>query len=522
MSAETSPRAAQPEAAGLWRADKKRLLMLLLGLIVGVEFLENGMFVFAASHIVGAIDAAPREFAQVQAAYAIGSMLMIVLQQWLSRHFGYRRYLSAALGLFLVGALASAASNDLPTLTLARLVQGFGGGAFFTSCRILVPMLFAPKDRPQALKRFMLVAFGLVATGPLLAATLVDAWGWRWVFLAIVPLTGLSLAGAWLLLPDDVGRGGEPVKWAAGPLLLFAAAITLVQLGLSQARYDFFAHPLHLLVIAVAGVGLLGWFLTHQWGHDEPLLRLRELRHPAYITGLVLYFLNYCLSNASGYLFPIYAERGLGIPIHATGLLNTFAALVSFGFAYLYIKRGARLPQKKPLMVTGALAMAIAAWLFASMPTGVPSSALLAALVAKGVFGVLLVLPVAGLTFRELGDERFAHAYQSKNLMRQIAGSFSTAIAAIALQDFQFANYSQLAATLSPANPQATGWLDSLQAGFVAHGLSAAQAHGAAMAELARIVEQQSLLVSCENLYRVLAALALATAAVVLLQRRLK
>ena len=77
-----------------WKhGEKQRLLMLLLGGLVGMEFLENGMFVFGSSHILGGIGAAPREFAQVQAAYAVGSMLMIALQQWLSRHFGYRNYL---------------------------------------------------------------------------------------------------------------------------------------------------------------------------------------------------------------------------------------------------------------------------------------------------------------------------------------------------------------------------------------------------------------------------------------------
>ena len=77
-----------------WRAwvhpKKQWLLMLLLGGLVAMEFLENGMFVFASSHILGGIGVAPREFAQVQAAYAVGSMLMIAMQQWLSRHFGYR------------------------------------------------------------------------------------------------------------------------------------------------------------------------------------------------------------------------------------------------------------------------------------------------------------------------------------------------------------------------------------------------------------------------------------------------
>ena len=101
--------------------EKQLLLMWLLGALVGMEFLENGMFVFASSHILGGIGVAPREFAQVQAAYAVGSMLMIAMQQWLSRHVGYRHYLLAALlryalanGFFfaaLVGVARTATSS---------------------------------------------------------------------------------------------------------------------------------------------------------------------------------------------------------------------------------------------------------------------------------------------------------------------------------------------------------------------------------------------------------------------------
>lgn len=505
-----------------WHADKKRLLMLLLGLIVGVEFLENGMFVFAASHIVGGIDAAPREFAQVQAAYAIGSMTMIVMQQWLSRHFGYRRYLSGALGLFMLGAMACASAQSLPALTLARLLQGFGGGALFTSCRVLVPMLFGPRDRPRALRDFMLVAFGLPAIAPLLAASLVEDWGWRWVFLAALPLSAVAIAGAWALLPDRVGRGGAPVRWAAGPLIVFAVAVTLVQMGLSQARYEFFAHPARLAFIAMGGIGLLGWFFVHQLRHDEPLVRLRELGHPAYLAGLGLYFVHYCLSGASGYVFPIYAERGLGMPLSTAGWLSTFSSLVTFAAAYAYIKRGARLPRKKPLMIAGALALALAAWLFANMPADGPAGALLFALAAKGAFGALLVLPVAGLTFRDLGDERFAHGYQSKNLMRQVAGTFASALTAIALQDRQFANYQQIAARIDASAPQASTWVDSVQASLAAQGLSASDARHTALATLSHMVEQQALLLSCEDLYRLLAALALGAAVLILAQRRLR
>ncbi len=127
------------------------------------------------------------------------------------------------------------------------------------------------------------------------------------------------------------------------------------------------------------------------------------------------------------------------------------------------------------------------------------------------------------MTFRDLGDERFAHGYQGKNLMRQIAGSFSTAIAAIALQDRQFVNYSQIAGTLS-SRQRASDGLDrrACRPGSRPRACRLRAAHGAALAELARVVEQQSLLMSCEDMYRALAVMALGTAAIVLLQRRLK
>lgn len=521
MSDPSSAPAEAPQTrsptAPLRHLGKRRLLMLLLGLIVGTEFLENGMFVFAASHIMGGIDAAPAEFAQVLAAYAIGSLLMIVSQQWLSRHFGYRRYLFASLALFTLGALGCAFCSNLQEMTLARLLQGFGGGALFTSSRVLVPQLFSVRERPLAVKHFMLMLFGLSAAGPALAAALVENDGWRSVFLVVVPLALLAMAGAWWLLPDAVGRGERPVRWAAAPLLLFAAAITLVQTGLAQARYAFFSDPIRLSLLAAAGLALLGAFIWQQWRHDEPLLRVRDLAHPAYFVGLGLYFMHYAMSGASSYLFPVLAERGLGLPLATVGWLNTFAAALGLATAYAYIKLGSRFANKKPLMLAGALAMALAAWLFSRIAPAVPAGALLPALTAKGVASALLVLPVAGLTFRELGEQRFAHAYQGKNLMRQIAQSIAPALAAIALEDREFANQSSIAAAA-----QAGDWLQTLQAGLSARGLPQADAHLAAMANVSQQVAQQALLASCADLYRLLAVVALGTALAVLAQRRLR
>ncbi|MCY1210757.1 putative multidrug resistance protein EmrY [compost metagenome] len=505
-----------------WLSHRQRqtLLMMLLALATGVEFLENIMFVFASSHIVGGIDADPRSFALVQAAYAVGSMLMILKQQWLSRRFGYRYYLTGALLLFMAGTLAAATSHTLAQMVAARFVQGLGGGALFTSCRILVNVLFGPTERPRAARIFMIGIFTASALGPAFAAELIDHGVWQDVFYGVLPFAALATLGAWLLLPDAEPRAGAGSP-ALGPLLLFGAAIVTLQAALTEARFDLFSHPLRLTLVAVAGLALLAGFLWHQWHHREPVLHVRTLRQPVVLAGLAMYFVYYLISNLSGYLFPIYAEQALRIPLATTGWLNTFAALVSLAGIFVYLRVAPRLPRKKPLMVAGLLLMAAAAWWFSRMPPDAGPPALAWGLVGKGLFGVLVIIPIAGLTFRALSGDAFAHGYRSKNLMRQIASSFASALGAVLLQNRQFAVHDSLLHALGQRPAEVQQWMASVQAALAARGFDMAQAHQGALAQLAAMVEQQARLIACEDIYRLIAVLALGAAAFMLAQRRL-
>ena len=92
----------------------------------------------------------------------------------------------------------------------------------------------------------------------------------------------------------------------------------------------------------------------------------------------------------------------------------------------------------------------------------------------------------------------------------------------ILLQDRQFAVASELGARVNAGNPWALQWLDHVQAALAAHGPPSAEAHAGALAELARLLERQALVLACEQLYLGLAVLALVTAAAVALQRQLR
>lgn len=511
------------------RAQYRNILTFILGLVAALEFFENAMFVFGASHIMGGIDAAPEEFVRAQAAYAVGSLLAIVLQQRLTQRFGYRRYLLGAIALFMCGLWGCAQSTSMDQMTLARLVQGAGGGVFFTSCRVLIVEMFALPDRPRASLGFMLCMFGASAAGPAFAAWVIETWDWSMVFYSVMPATVVAWLGVWLLIPSGVGRlpgmkltGTLPAHMTLVPLVGFILAMVCLEMAISEARLDVLAHPLRLALLTGAGALLLAGFLWGQWRHPQPLLSLRLFNNPTYWVGLLLYILHYGLANFSAYLFPVFAQQGLGIPLRTTGWLNSLAAGVTLATAFtysLYFSR--RLKYKRPVLLLGVACLVFASLWFARMPADAALGNLMPGLLAKGVFGALLVVPAAGLTFRDLGDQRFTHGYQGKNMMRQLATSASSALAAVMLQNRYYGLQETMTGQLDPARADVAQWADRAGGWFAAQGFTPGQAHSAAMATLQQIVNTQAMLLACEDMYRWMVVAALVAAVVIIVQKKL-
>lgn len=439
--------------------------MALIGGLVGIEFLENGMFVFAAAPILTAIHAAPQDFALVQMAYAVGNMLMVVLQQWMTRHAGYRRYLLLALLLFALGDVGCALAGSLPALIAARMLQGMGGGAFFLSTRVLIPVLFSVEHRPLAARVFMVAVFAAGAVAPALAANLVHAANWTWVFWIQLPVVVVLAVGVRGLMPRHLGKSVEPVRWSLAPVLLFLLAVGLLQWSFTEADYRLLEHPDQLALAVLSGITLLALFGVHQWRHDEPLLHLRDLTHPGFLVGMGLYALYYFIVNFSNYLFPQFAEQGLLLPVLTTGWLSSFSGAVTLVAVLLYLRYSPKVENKRAMMMTGCLCMAASAWWMSQLSADSPLAALMVPLAVRGLFGVLMVLPAASLTWKALGDTHFAKGYQAKNVMRQMMVSLASAVAAVSLQNVRIAEFSVLARDLGEAGGAAMEVQATIMAG---------------------------------------------------------
>ncbi len=164
---------------------------------------------------------------------------------------GPRRAMLAGLLLFALGLLLAGLAGSMAVLVLGRIAQGLGGGMIGVAIYVAAARLYPPALRPRLFALFAAAWVLPAILGPALAALIVEALGWRWVFLSVLLLLP---ACAWLLLPALA----EPAKrrpWPRGawPRLAWAligASAALLLHRLSRGAPD-------ALAVLWIGAGLL-------------------------------------------------------------------------------------------------------------------------------------------------------------------------------------------------------------------------------------------------------------------------
>ena len=165
--------------------------------------------------------------------------------------FGPRRVLLHALGLMGCGLVISATAVAMPILLAGQFVLGAGGGGLYAFSIGTVAKTFPDRLRPRVLALFasMWILPGLV--GPSSAALIADAVGWRWTFVAPIPLLlvgwALTAPAVDLAPPPEEVRASLAPRW---PLQLMLGA-ALVFSSLTVLRW-------WALVPVVAGA-LIAW-----------------------------------------------------------------------------------------------------------------------------------------------------------------------------------------------------------------------------------------------------------------------
>ncbi|MGA2566726.1 MAG: MFS transporter [Pseudolabrys sp.] len=367
-------------------------------------------------------------------AYLIASTIAAPIYGRLGDSFGRRRLMFVALAVFIVASLLCAASPTVEMLTLARVLQGLGGGGLMTLSQALVGEAIPPRERARYQGYLAAVAVCANTFGPVAGGYLTEQFGWQSIFLVNLPIGLGAVALTWRLPSPKVER----LAWRADPggLILFTVFVATTLLSLEQVQHvDLSALPLGAGLFA-AGLVALGWLIRHENRTPSPLIPLGLLRQPAIWHSDALAACHGAALVALITFFPVYLQVVRGDSPSETGFLLV-PLTIGIGTGSLVTGRLVNKTGLTTIYPIVGLAVVTASFVVLAFWVSMLGTAALAGMLLCIGLSMGTVMGVVQVSVQSAaGPVRLGEAAASVQFSRSIGAAFGTALVATVLFAF--------------------------------------------------------------------------------------
>jgi MFS family permease len=245
MARTTSTETAPPPWREVFQGARGRLTtgLLILEALVAMEILVVATILPAVQRDLHGL----RLYGWNYAALTLASFGAVPIAGKLTDRLGPRAVLGAAIAIYGAGLAAAATAPSMLVLVIARFVQGIGGGGLYVVSLATVAKTYPERIRPRvmALLASMWILPGLL--GPPVGAVIASTIGWRWAFLAPLPLIVLA---AGLVMPS---LRGVRVTEDESRLPVAASLVLMVGAGaLLAGLTDLSVWSLPLVVVGLS------------------------------------------------------------------------------------------------------------------------------------------------------------------------------------------------------------------------------------------------------------------------------
>ncbi|MGE0765191.1 MAG: DHA2 family efflux MFS transporter permease subunit [Hyphomicrobiaceae bacterium] len=400
--------------------------------------------------IQGAMSATPDEVSWIVTFNILAIAIATPMTGWLVARFGRRNTMCTCVAGFVFSTLMCGLSPSLETLIFWRIAQGAIGAPTVPLAQSILLDIF-PKER----HRFVMGINGMGTIlgpiiGPALAGQIAEDLGWRWAFFMLVPVSLISFAGLFLLLPRDRQTTGARLDWIG--FLSLSTAIGCLQFVLSRGPRLDWLQSQELVVASWAGVIAFWVFLGHSLtAKQKPFLDLRLLRNRNLVLGFIVVSVFGMLAFTPMVVLPTLLRQHVGYPDALVGWVigsRGVGGLIGF-FVAMWIDR----LDPRLSMATGFLLLALCGlWLTGINLDVTPWELALNGMVQGMCIGIVFV-PLSIITFSDLDPRLRPEALGIFHLLRNIASSLFISVTIAEIVASTGTNYARLVEAINPFNP---------------------------------------------------------------------
>ncbi len=392
-----------------------------------LQLIDTSIVNVSLREISGSIGATTTEIAWAVTAYAVSNVIMIPLAGMLSDLFGRRNYFTASILIFTIASFFCGTADSLFTLVMWRFIQGIGGGALLTTGQTIIVEAFPPNKINTANAIFGMGVILGPTFGPTLGGYLTDNYSWHWIFFINVPIGAVAAYLSWNFVKDRVGaKKPRKIDWA-GIILLIIAVGGLQYVLEEGSALDWFESKEIIAISIVTAMGLIG-FVWREWTYAYPAVNIRLLKNWNLAMGSVLNFIVGLILLATVFVFPLFAQIGLGWTATMTGNFLISGSLAS-AFAMVLVGRlltkGAN--PKTVMIMGGAMIFTFATLMSFSSPDSSQTN-FFWPFILRGLGIGFMMFPAMVLSVQGLKGADLSQGSGLSNMVRQLGGAVGIAI----------------------------------------------------------------------------------------------
>ena len=378
----------------------------------------------------------------ITTGYLLVLAVIVPMSSYLKKRFYMKTLFTAAVCLFIGGTVMAAAAPVFAVLLAGRIIQGIGTG-------IALPLMFniVLEQVPRKKLGLMMGIASLItamapAVGPSIGGLIVSNFGWRMIFIALLPLLMISFALGVCSIRQVTEVRKQPFPF--WDCLLLAAGFACLIFAVSMASGSGW---LSLPVLSLIGACVLCVvaFCRRSLRTEIPLIDVRVFRCFPFSFSVMAIVLIQFICLGLGFLIPNYAQLVSGQDAFLAGCLLLPGCLIGAALSPVSGKILDRFGAKKPILA-GNLFIVVALVCFS----------LSGARLTTGVIIVFYMFFAFGqgasvgnsMTngLRQLPKEQNADGNAVINTLQQLAGAVGTSVVTTIVASSQNALPSDLAA----------------------------------------------------------------------------
>lgn len=321
MSSTTSSDAPSPHIViageGLPPDQRGRAILTLL-IAVGLATLDTAIANTALPAMALDLNTTPAASVWIVTAYQLAMMVALLPLAALGEIVGYRRIYIGGLVLFTAASLLCSIAWSLPSLAVARFLQGLGGAGIMSVNTALIRFIYPTRSLGRGVGLNTLIVAVSFTVGPSVASGILAIAPWPWLFAVNVPLGVIAIALALPSLPHTpLSKHTFDVRSALLNAATFGFLILAIGEGAQQAALGVVGIELAAALI----FGLL--LLRRESRHPAPMLPVDLFKHPMFSLSALTAVCSFAAQGLAFVSLPFFFHHDLGRSQVEIGLLMT-------------------------------------------------------------------------------------------------------------------------------------------------------------------------------------------------------